>query len=161
MRMPMKLILALGLLGIFSFQTYAKESSTKKQKPTVLRGIASVVPSSCADTACLCEEVKKLSQSCLETVDKLFLGSEDANRKTLRSVQGEIAGRRRQIIEQGKSCLAFSQAELCFDRSTKTIVQKNPRTRDIKNENSAELVGFGNDLMIKIGNQPGRTPASK
>lgn len=157
----MKLIFSLGLISLFSFQSQATEPSSKKQKPSVRRGLASVGSSSCADSACLCDEVKKLSQSCLDTVDKLFLGSEETNRKTLRSVQGEIASRRRQIIDQGKSCTAFSQAELCFDRSTKTIVHKNHRTRDIKNENSAELVGFGNDLMIKIGNQPGRTPASK
>ncbi len=124
---------------------------------SVRRGIASA---GCADSACLCEEVKKLSVTCNETLDKLSEGSEDVNRKLLRTTQNEIANKRRQIIEQGKSCVAMTIAETCFERSVKTITQKNPRRRDLKNENTSELLGFSSEVMMKLGNQPGRSPAA-
>lgn len=119
----------------------------------------SIAAAACSDAACLCEEVKKLSVSCLENVDKI---SEEASRKQFRQLQSDISFKRRQISDQGKSCSAFAQADICFERSIKNITQKSPRQRDIKNENASELLGFGSDILIKLGNQPaGRTPASR
>lgn len=129
--------------------------SNSTSKSVVKRAMASV----CADAACLCEEVKKLSATCIENVEKV---SDDSNRKQFRQLQTDIVTKRRQITDQGKSCVAFAQADLCFERSVKSITQKSPRRRDVKNENATELLGFGSDIMMKLGNQPaGRTPASK
>lgn len=142
--------------------TPAAFGKVSKSQP-VRRGIASagpVSPAVCTEAACLSEEVKKLSQACSDHLTKNSEGSEESSRRQFRATQLEIANKRRQILELGKTCSAFATAEICFDRSVKSITQKNPRRRDIKNENTAELLGFGSDILLKLGNQPGRSPAA-
>lgn len=132
----------------------------------ISRGIASLgtpAPAgagggACSDAACLCEEFRKLTLSCMESVNKI---SDESNRKQFRQLQADISSKRRQVTEQGKSCQSFNQADLCFERSVKNITEKSPRRRDVKNENTTELLGFGSDVMMKLGNQPGvRSPAN-
>lgn len=127
-----------------------------KSKPA-RRGIASTSP---AESNSLCEEIKKLSYACVDSLDKISVGVEELNRKQFRQAQSEIALKRRQVSEQGKSCPTLPATDACYDQAAKILAQKNVRKRDIKNENTSELLGFGSEVLLKIGNPQGRMPAA-
>ena len=150
----------MGLMSAQAAPVTAKKAPISKAQDAKVskRGIASVA---CTDSSCLCEEIKKLSYTCSESLDKISAGVEDQNRKQLRQIQSDIATRRRQVADQGRSCPAVPATDACFEHTAKILAQKNVRVKDIKNENTSELLGFGSEVLLKIGNPPGRLPAAQ
>jgi hypothetical protein len=107
----------------------------------------------------VCEDLSKLATKCSQALDSYFDGRAEQHKKKIRKYQSEILAKKKIVIETKKECPQSILADRCFTQAAEVWSRHGTRNPNLRTEHRDELLSVGNEMLLKLGSQSGRSPA--